>query len=91
MGWVETGRPSEEVLEGVSLSSMDPGGGFGGAFGGGKAGGAQDPMTFVKRPAVIARICTLVSDPLPCPFADKIPKSVFFDIKAHVTTCVIQD
>ena len=70
LGWVETGRPSEEVLEGVSLSSMDPGGGFGGAFGGGKAGGAQDPMTFVKRPAVIARICTLVRDPLPCPFAE---------------------
>ena len=41
---------------------MDPGGGFGGAFGGGKAGGAQDPMTFVKRPAVIARICALVRD-----------------------------
>ena len=50
------------VLEGFSLSSMDPGGGFGGAFGGGKAGGAQDPMSFVKRPAVIARICALVSD-----------------------------
>ena len=44
------------------LSSMDPGGGFGGAFGGGKAGGAQDPMTFVKRPTVIARICALVRD-----------------------------
>ena len=50
------------MLEGVFLSSMDPGGGFGGAFGGGKAGGAQDPMSFVKRPAVIARICALVSD-----------------------------
>ena len=66
LGWLETGRPSEEVLEGVSLSSMDPGGGFGGAFGGGKAGGAQDPMTFVKRPQVIARICTLVRNRLPC-------------------------
>lgn len=40
---------------------MDPGGGFGGAFGGGKAGGAQDPLTFVKRPIVILRITALVS------------------------------
>ena len=72
LGWRETGRPPEEVLEGVSLSSMDPGGGFGGAFGGGKAGGAQDPMTFVKRPAVIARICTLVSDARYCRISLKI-------------------
>ena len=43
---------------------MDPGGyggGAAGAFGGGKAGGAQDPLTFVKRPAVVIRICSLVS------------------------------
>ena len=41
---------------------MDPGG-FGGpgAFGGGKAGASQDPVNFVKRPAVIIRICSLVS------------------------------
>lgn len=42
---------------------MDPGG-FGGggpgAFGGGKAGAAQDPVNFVKRPAVIIRICSLL-------------------------------
>lgn len=37
---------------------MDPGG-FGGAFGGEKAGGRQDPLTFVKRPAVVIRICSL--------------------------------
>ena len=93
LGWVETGRPSEEVLEGVSLSSMDPGGGFGGAFGGGKAGGApQDPMTFVKRPAVIARICTLVRKrPTAMPFVELLPNSVLFNINAHVTPSVIQD
>ena len=38
---------------------MDPGG-LGGAFGGVKAGGAQDPLTYVKRPAVVIRICALV-------------------------------
>jgi len=39
---------------------MDPGGyGGSGAFGGGKAGGDQDPVTFVKRPTVIIRICSL--------------------------------
>lgn len=36
-------------------------GGYGGAFGGAKAGGAPDPLTFVKRPIVTLRICTLVS------------------------------
>lgn len=35
-------------------------GGYGGAFGGAKAGGTQDPLTFVKRPIVTLRICTLV-------------------------------
>lgn len=40
---------------------MDPGGfGGSGAFGGGKAGGDQDPVTFVKRPTVIIRICSLL-------------------------------
>lgn len=38
---------------------MDPGG-IGGAFGGVKAGGQQDPITFLKRPAVIIRICALL-------------------------------
>ena len=40
---------------------MDPGGYGGGAFGGAKAGGAQDPLTFLKRPIVCMRVCTLVS------------------------------
>ena len=31
-----------------------------GAFGGGKAGAAQDPISFVQRPAVIIRVCSLV-------------------------------
>ena len=39
---------------------MDPGG-IGGAFGGVKAGGQQDPLTYVKRPAVVIRIFALVS------------------------------
>ena len=49
---------------------MDPGGyggtgaagmdGGPGAFGGGKAGAAQDPISFVQRPAVIIRVCSLV-------------------------------
>jgi len=38
---------------------MDPGGYGGGAFGGAKAGGAQDPLTFLKRPIVCMRVCTL--------------------------------
>jgi len=38
---------------------MDPGGYGGGAFGGAKAGGAQDPLTFLRRPIVCMRICTL--------------------------------
>jgi len=37
---------------------MDPGG-IGGAFGGVKAGGQQDPLTYVKRPAVVIRIFAL--------------------------------
>ena len=41
---------------------MDPGGGFGGAFGGGKAGGAQDPLVFLKKPMVVARLTALVSE-----------------------------
>ena len=40
---------------------MDPGGFGGGAFGGAKAGGAPDPLTFLKRPIVCMRVCTLVS------------------------------
>ena len=40
--------------------TMDPGG-YGGAFGGAKAGGAQDPLTFIRRPIVGLRICCLVS------------------------------
>ena len=39
---------------------MDPGG-IGGAFGGVKAGGQQDPLTYLKRPTVVIRICALVS------------------------------
>ena len=39
---------------------MDPGG-LGGAFGGGKAGGAQDPLTFLKKPIVMIRLSALVS------------------------------
>ena len=39
---------------------MDPGGGAG-AFGGSMAGsGAQDPLTFVKKPTVMLRIACLV-------------------------------
>jgi len=38
---------------------MDPGGFGGGAFGGAKAGGAPDPLTFLKRPIVCMRVCTL--------------------------------
>jgi len=38
---------------------MDPGG-IQGAFGGEKAGGQQDPLTFIKRPAVIIRILALL-------------------------------
>jgi len=38
---------------------MDPGGYGGGAFGGAKAGGAQDPLTFLRRPIVCMRVCTL--------------------------------
>lgn len=38
---------------------MDPGG-LGGAFGGVKAGGQQDPLTYVKRPAVVIRIFALL-------------------------------
>lgn len=34
--------------------------GGGEAFGGGKAGGAFDPLTFVKRPSVILRLCSLL-------------------------------
>jgi hypothetical protein len=41
---------------------MDPGGV--GAFGGGKAGGAQDPISYVKRPAVVIRITAMVRIPL---------------------------
>jgi hypothetical protein len=37
---------------------MDPGGV--GAFGGGKAGGAQDPISYVKRPAVVIRITAML-------------------------------
>lgn len=33
----------------------------GGAFGGGKAGGAQDPLTFLKKPSVVIRLSALVS------------------------------
>ena len=40
---------------------MDPGG-FGGAFGGTKAGGQVDPLSYIKRPAVVLRICALVSN-----------------------------
>eukprot|EP00096_Caligus_rogercresseyi_P008828 TRINITY_DN2862_c0_g1_i1.p1 TRINITY_DN2862_c0_g1~~TRINITY_DN2862_c0_g1_i1.p1 ORF type:complete len:227 (-),score=69.49 TRINITY_DN2862_c0_g1_i1:1291-1971(-) len=43
---------------------MDPGGGYeggGGAFGGGKAGREQDPLIFVKKPAVVLRIAALLS------------------------------
>ena len=43
---------------GTTAFAMDPGGG---AFGGGKAGAAQDPISFLKRPGVIVRICGLVS------------------------------
>jgi len=39
---------------------MDPGG-FGGAFGGTKAGGQVDPLSYIKRPAVVLRICALLS------------------------------
>jgi len=38
---------------------MDPGG-LGGAFGGVKAGGQQDPLSYLKRPAVVIRICALL-------------------------------
>lgn len=44
---------------------MDPGGfaasAAGGAFGGGKAGGAQDPLTFLKKIPVVVRLSALVS------------------------------
>lgn len=40
---------------------MDPGGYGQGAFGGAKASGATDPLTFLRRPIVCMRVCTLVS------------------------------
>ena len=39
---------------------MDPGGYGQGAFGGAKASGATDPLTFLRRPIVCMRVCTLV-------------------------------
>merc|ERR1711874_390523 len=43
-----------------SHKKMDSGG-FGGAFGGAKASGATDPLTFLRRPIVCMRVCTLFS------------------------------
>ena len=40
---------------------MDPGGYAQGAFGGAKASGSTDPLTFLRRPIVCMRVCTLVS------------------------------
>merc|ERR1712012_719295 len=38
---------------------MDPGGYGQGAFGGAKASGATNPLTFLRRPIVCMRVCTL--------------------------------
>ena len=39
---------------------MDQFGATGEAFGGGKAGGQQDPLVFLKKPNVVARLTALV-------------------------------